>query len=353
MEANILVIEDNTEICENIADILSISGYGVLTALNGKSGVEKALKHKPNLVLCDIMMPELDGYGVLHVLAKHPDTADIPFIFLTAKSEKADFRKGMAMGADDYIVKPFDGLELLEAVALRLKKAEHLRTTFDNRLGGLDDFLDKANQLTGFQGLSPERPRKAFKKKDHIFMEGQLPSELYYIISGEVKTSSMNPDGKELITGMFGEREFVGHVSLLEGTLYSESAIALTDTEVAVVSKQDFHTLIHTDREVAARFIKILTNDLFETKKRMLELAYQSVRQRVASSLIYLYDQQHTADKSVALITVSRKDIASIVGTALESLNRTLADFRDERLIGLTDRGIGILDLEKLKRVSH
>src|SRR5690606_15369255 len=108
MEANILVIEDNTEICENIADILSISGYGVLTALNGKSWVEKALKHKPNLVLCDIMMPELDGYGVLHVLAKHPDTADIPFIFLTAKSEKADFRKGMAMGADDYIVKPLD-----------------------------------------------------------------------------------------------------------------------------------------------------------------------------------------------------------------------------------------------------
>ncbi|GGC33094.1 transcriptional regulator [Parapedobacter defluvii] len=353
MKTTILVIEDNEEICENIAGILKIGGYDVLTAFDGKSGVEKALKHKPNLVLCDIMMPELDGYGVLHVLSRHPDTADIPFIFLTAKAEKSDFRKGMGLGADDYLVKPFDGMELLDTVAIRLKKSEQLKTSFGTQLDDIDAFLENAGRLPDLLGISAERPRKSYKKRDHIFMEGQWPNELYYIIRGEVKTSRINPDGKELVTGMFREGQFIGYVPLLKDTPYTDSAVALQDTEVGVIPKHDFQTLIHTNREIASRFIKILSNNLFENEKRLLELAYQSVRQRVASALTYLYRQQGIADKAMPLLTVSRKDIAAIVGTALESLNRTLADFRDEHLISLTDGGIKILEIGKLERISR
>lgn len=353
MKTTVLVIEDNEEICGNIAEILQISGYDVLTAPDGKSGVEKALKHKPNLVLCDIMMPELDGYGVLHVLARHPDTADTPFIFLTAKAEKSDFRKGMGMGADDYLVKPFDGMELLETVATRLRKSEHLKTSFGSQVDDIDAFLDKAGELPDLPNISGERPRKSYKKRDHIFMEGQRPSELYFVIRGEVKTSRMNYDGKELVTGMFREGNFIGYLPLLKDTPYTESAVALQDTEVRVIPKQDFQTLVHTNREVASRFIKILSNNLFETEKRLLELAYQSVRQRVASTLVYLYQQQRVAEKPIPLLTVSRKDMAAIVGTALESLNRTLADFRDEHVISLTEGGIKILELGKLERISH
>lgn len=101
----ILVIDDNTDIRENTAEILDMSGYRTLTAENGKKGVELALKEKPDLVVCDIMMPELDGYGVLHLLRKNPKTQFTPFIFLTAKTERSDLRKGMEMGADDYITK--------------------------------------------------------------------------------------------------------------------------------------------------------------------------------------------------------------------------------------------------------
>lgn len=353
MKTTILVIEDNEEICDNIAGILEIGGYDVVTALDGKSGVEKALKYKPNLVLCDIMMPELDGYGVLHILARHPETADTPFIFLTAKAEKSDFRKGMGMGADDYLVKPFDGMELLDTVGIRLKKSEHLKTSFDNRTDDIDAFLEKAGKLPDLPGISTERPRKLYKKRDHIFMEGQWPSELYYIIRGEVKTSRINYDGKELVTGMYREGQFIGYVPLLKDTSYTDSAVALQDTEVGVIPKQDFQTLIHTNREVASRFIKILSNNLFENEKRLLELAYQSVRQRVASALTYLYRQQGIAEKAVPLLSVSRKDIAAIVGTALESLNRTLADFRDEHLISLTEGGIEILEIGKLERLSR
>src|SRR6187549_3194841 len=103
----ILIIDDHNDIRENIAEILTLAGYATLTAENGKKGVEIAIKEKPSLVICDIMMPELDGYGVLHLMRKNPETEDIPFIFLTAKTERADFRKGMEMGADDFITKPF------------------------------------------------------------------------------------------------------------------------------------------------------------------------------------------------------------------------------------------------------
>ncbi len=118
----ILVIEDNNEVRENIAEIHELSNYRVLTAPEGKTGVETALKEKPDLIVCDIMMPVLDGYGVLHLLNKHNDTYGTPFIFLTAKSEKSDFRKGMEMGADDYITKPFNSVELVARVKALLRR---------------------------------------------------------------------------------------------------------------------------------------------------------------------------------------------------------------------------------------
>jgi CheY-like chemotaxis protein len=123
----ILVIEDNTEVRENLLEILELSGYEALGAENGKTGVQIAQNEAPDLILCDIMMPELDGYGVLHILSRQAKTADIPFIFLTAKAEKEDFRRGMALGADDYITKPFDNMALLQTVEARLAKSARLR----------------------------------------------------------------------------------------------------------------------------------------------------------------------------------------------------------------------------------
>ena len=119
----ILIIEDNPDILENTSEILELSNYQVYTAPNGKEGVAKALANKPDLIVCDIMMPELDGYGVLHMLQKNPDLQDTPFIFLTAKTEKDEIRKGMSLGADDYITKPFDPTDLLNAIEGRIKKS--------------------------------------------------------------------------------------------------------------------------------------------------------------------------------------------------------------------------------------
>lgn len=123
----ILIIDDNDDLRENTAELLSLGGYKTLVAEDGKKGVSLVLSNKPDLVVCDIMMPGLDGYGVLHLVRKNPETENIPFIFLTAKTERSDFRKGMEMGADDYITKPFEEHELMNAIESRLKKYDVLQ----------------------------------------------------------------------------------------------------------------------------------------------------------------------------------------------------------------------------------
>ena len=150
----ILLIEDNDDVRDNTSEILELSNYQVIVAKNGKAGVEKAIEHSPDLIICDIMMPVLDGYGVLHAVHKNDALRNTPFIFLTAKSERIDFRKGMESGADDYITKPFSGTELLNAVDSRLKKVELLKQELSPDIEGLQYLMqtslgkDPLKQLT-------------------------------------------------------------------------------------------------------------------------------------------------------------------------------------------------------------
>ncbi|MEH1959564.1 MAG: EAL domain-containing response regulator [Nostoc sp.] len=123
----ILIIEDEEAVRENILDLLEAEDFETLAAANGRIGIHLAISELPDLILCDIMMPELDGYGVLRALREDTSTATIPFIFLTAKSAKSDFRQGMDMGADDYITKPFTRSELLSAIMNRLEKYATLK----------------------------------------------------------------------------------------------------------------------------------------------------------------------------------------------------------------------------------
>jgi DNA-binding NarL/FixJ family response regulator len=119
----ILVIEDEPEMRRNLATILRLENFQPLTAENGRVGLDLVRANKPDLILCDVMMPELDGYGVIAALRANPDTAAIPFIFLTAKGEKPDIRAGMNLGADDYLTKPVAKADLLAAIRSRLDRA--------------------------------------------------------------------------------------------------------------------------------------------------------------------------------------------------------------------------------------
>jgi CRP-like cAMP-binding protein len=180
-------------------------------------------------------------------------------------------------------------------------------------------------------------------------MEGQTPSDLYFIINGEVKTYKVNYDGKELITGIHQKGDFLGYVPLLEETPHTESAEVLEEAEVSIIPRGDFLTLIYSSKDIARKFIKMLSNNLMEAENRLLDLAYQSVRQRVAGALLKINAQQSETDKKV--ITIARKDISNMIGTATESLNRTLADFKDEGLIEILGEGIRIINLPKLENL--
>ncbi len=348
----ILIIEDNKDVRENTAEILELANYKVLLAENGKVGVELAQKSKPDLIICDIMMPVLDGYGVIHLLNKNIETASIPFIFLTAKSERLDFRKGMEMGADDYISKPFDDIELLNAIESRLKKAQILRAEFSKNVEGLNRFFDEVQKLDDLKKLSNDRRTKIYKKKDNIFGEGSNPIYLYFLSKGKVKTYRSHEYGKELITTLYKEGDFFGYTSLLEEKPYSETAEAMEDSEVCLIPKEDFFSLMYNNMHVMKTFVKMLSDNILEKEKQLVNLAYSSVRKRVAEALLLLQTRYEKDKEKNFSISISREDLANIVGTATESLIRTLSDFKEEKLVEIKGSNITIIDAEKLKKLK-
>jgi CRP-like cAMP-binding protein/FixJ family two-component response regulator len=342
----ILLIEDNVEVRENTAEILSLANYDVVTAENGKIGVELANRERPDLIICDIMMPELDGYGVLHILSKKTETASIPFIFLTAKTEKTDIRKGMTLGADDYLTKPFDDTDLLNAVETRLNKISLLKKQYSSDAAGLNEFIEDAQRVLNLKDLCKDKKVKTYKKKSGIFMEGELPNALFFINSGNVKSFRTNADGKELIISLYKTGDFFGYEAILENTHYGESAVALEDSELVIIPRHDFLTLLHSNPEISRTFVTLLCKKISEKEAQLLNLAYNSVRQRTAEALLRIHDM-----KASDVVSVSRDDLAKMVGTASESVIRVLSDFREEGIINIEGGKINVLHPHKLEQV--
>jgi len=348
----ILLIEDNEEIRENMGEILELSNYKVLTAADGKEGVALAIQNKPDLIVCDIMMPVLDGYGVIHMLQKNNDTQNIPFIFLTAKAERAEIRKGMELGADDYITKPFNGTELLNAVESRLRKSELIRKEIAAGLQGLDELMTTVGGKDALKTFADDRTTSKFKKKQIIYSEGNHPHRMYYVEKGKIKTYKTNDDGKELVIGLYNEGDFFGYMAMLEGTAYKETAEALEDSEIAIIPREDFENLINNNKDVMQKFIKLLANNITERETQLLSLAYNSLRKKVADALMTIHNKYNGGNAETA-IDISRENLANIAGTAKESVIRTLSDFKDEKLIDIRNGDIVILNEKKLQNLMN
>lgn len=347
----ILVIEDNQDVRENVAEILTLSNYAVQTAADGRAGIDLALKDRPDLILCDIMMPQLDGFGVIRILGKRAETADIPFVFLTAKTDKTDFRRAMNLGADDYITKPFDDVELLDAIEIRLGKSERLRNSFDGSADGLVDFMKEAKAYSAFEQLSEDREIRHYRRKDLIYEEGTYPHQLFFINKGKVKVFKTNIHGKELIVDIYKEGQFLGYIPLIQNSAHMESAEALEACEMRIIPKDDFVTLLHKNTNVAAQLIKMLANNITEKESQLLNLAYNSVRKRVAEALLTLHDRYKSGEK--AEITVMREDLANMTGTAKETVIRTLAEFKSDRLLDIKGSSIIIINRERLENLPY
>ncbi|MFM7023729.1 MAG: response regulator [Flavobacteriales bacterium] len=350
---NILLIEDNIDVRENTAEILTLANYKVTTAKNGKEGVELATKEKPDLIICDIMMPELDGYGVLHMLSKNDETAVIPFIFLTAKAERTDLRKGMEMGADDYLTKPFDNIELLNAIESRLKKSEVAKSEFTKSMSGLSDFLLGAKEFEDLKKLSEENEVRRHKKKENIYFEGNYPKGIFFINKGKVKTFRTNEQGKEFITGLYKEGDFFGYLALLEEGKYSDTAACMEDAEICMIPKEHFYSLIYKNAQISRKFIKIISDNLEEKEQQLLKLAYNSVRKRVAEALITLCKRYKKDDESVFSMNIPREDLANLAGTATETTIRTLSDFKEEGIVDIKGSTIIVKEYDKLVKMKN
>jgi CRP-like cAMP-binding protein len=348
MSKKILIIEDNDDIRENVIEILELAGYQVASASNGKAGVELAFNEVPDIILCDIMMPEMDGYGVLYLLSKRPETVAVPFIFLTAKAEHFDRRKGMEMGADDYLTKPFDDMELLNAIESRLKKKAGQQAYYSRSLDRLDALVAKQDGLVALHHIIEERKARLVKKNQVIYYEGDKGNGLYVVLSGKVKTIKLAQDGRELMTGIYAADDYLGINAMLANEEYGDTATALEDSMLCLIPKEQLEQLLNLYPEVAREFIKLLANNIREKEEQLLQMAYHSVRKKMAEALLRMQRQSGTDSFKIA-----REDLAALAAMATETVSRTLSDFKDEGLIEKTGSTITILDSARLTKMKN
>jgi len=342
MRKKILLIEDDQIVRDNTAEILQLANYEVLTAENGKTGLEKAKVFKPDLIICDILMPELDGYGVMQIAMRNKDLQRIPIIFMSAKTKHEDIRKGMDLGASDYITKPFEESELLSAVATRLKR----KAIMD---GGLNDNVIKERKwrIEDIEEAFAHKERFEYRPGATIYCEGNVGNHVFYITRGEVKTYKVNEDGKELITELFSDKSFFGFTSFLAHKPYSENAEAIQPTEILKLEKLELLSLIKSNPQLGLNFIDLLSNDLDTVKEHLMHLAYDSVRKKTADAILQLTPE--SAKERV--VRISRSDLASMIGIAKETLTRTLTDFKEEKLIRTNRNTIQVLNTKKLGNI--
>jgi CheY-like chemotaxis protein len=351
MSSTILIIEDNINLREDTAEILSLAGYNTLKAENGKIGLEMARKNKPDLIICDIMMPELDGYGVIRAIENIPEISATPFVFVTAKSEKEDFRFAMDLGADDYLTKPFTGDDLLKVVAARIKRSKLIKNNGDG-IKGLDAIINEAKTAGEIKKLSNNRTILKIKNKEYIFKEGDSPNYLYFIVTGKIKIVKTNESGKDYITELKKDGDSFGYTTLLDEGSYRESAIAIEDSEIALIPKTDFYNLLYSNNDVSIKFIKFITNNLLEAEERLIKQAYDSGRKKTAEAILFLYKKYEPIGND-GFINIQRENISAIAGISPETISRNLTDFKEEGLIEGGSGNLKIINLKKLETIKN
>ncbi len=344
----ILLIEDDVTVRENTAELLELSGYEVITASNGKQGVDKAQEHNPDIIVCDIMMPEMDGYGVLQELSKKPQTVNVPFIFLSAKTEHKDIRKGMDLGADDYLTKPFEEEDLLSALESRLAKVAILNSRNQNEQAKPVD--PSLKTLGDLRSLMSKYELETFQAGDTIYEAGKQSNFFYLIKRGVIKAHRIDSRGKELITELYKEDDFFGNAAFNSGESYQEFATALEDSQLYTVSKEELHKILASNGRVTLELVEILSNNLKGLKQQLMEMAYGSVRKKTANTILLFAEK--IKKHPLKSIRISRADLAGVAGMAPESLIRTLSDFKKEGLIEIEGRNIKLLDPQGLKCIS-
>ncbi len=342
--AKVLVIEDNTELRENVVEILALAGYESMGASSGKIGINIAVSQQVDIILCDVMMPDLDGYGVLKILSERDDTRGIPFIFLTAKGEQEDLRRGMNLGADDYVTKPFYKDELLRVLEVRLRKntsrkAQAKLPSFSNWTG----FLSEAALHAAMDTLLQESTSRSYRRGEAVYRQGEQVRDMFLLRRGFAKHQNTTDFGKTLIVFVFKAGDLFGYPELIANRAYEHDTIALTDLEVDFIPAHNVRERLASDPNIADLLLGYLAFGLLDADERMMNQSYLSVRKRCASTLL-------RAEKVFGKHAwpMSREELSQWAGTAKETFIRNLTDFRDSGLVTITNNQIEVVDREGL-----
>ena len=344
----ILLIEDDNILRENTAELLELSQYKVATAANGKIGLDMAKDLLPDIIVCDIMMPELDGYETLKILSQNKNTKYIPFIFLSAKTEHNDIRKGMNLGADDYITKPFKEDELINAIESRLAKTAILKEAQNDKKESNTQKIKTLNDLKNF--FDDNGTPFTVNKDVILYRESEHSNYVYLINKGAVKCFQVDHNGKELVTGLYKEDDLFGYTSFTSNMPHKETATAIKNTILSGIPTSQFNEILNHNPKVAIELIELLSNDLLEVKEQLLEMAYSSVNKKTADTILKFAEKMNRTPSDP--INISRSDLASVAGIATETLIRTLASFKKQGIIASDGRTIKVINLEKLKHIQ-
>ncbi|KAM3089983.1 response regulator transcription factor [Phormidesmis sp. 146-35] len=210
----ILVIEDEQTVRESILDLLEAEGFRGIGGENGNVGVNLAREHHPDLILCDVQMPDLDGYSVLTHLRKSPETAGIPFIFLTARSTKSDIRYGMELGADDYLTKPCTATELLGAISGRLAKQSALLKRFSRQAIARQEASDRSRPDVSQTSASEQNSGTRDGLLNHFYQELRNPLSNINMALYLLKTPPLTTAPEETIETV--QREYGRELAILQ-----------------------------------------------------------------------------------------------------------------------------------------
>ncbi len=344
----ILVIEDDICLRENIQEILELAGYSVLTAENGQNGIKLALSKRIDLILCDIIMPILDGYSVLRELSSVPKTQKIPFIFLTSKSNLKEIRVGMNMGADDYIVKPFEEKELLDSLRRRLEKFDLLQK--DNSIQIEKEISEIHNIHNLMEYFLENGEEVSLSKNEILFPENQLARYVYFLKNGIIKTFNTQEFGKEFITGIYRNESFLGLYSFKDIISYPEGALAIETSKLYRLPSGFVQKTFKFNPQLTMQWVEELSEEVIYLKNHLLQTAYSSVLKKTANTLLDFSEKMNF--KKHELKKISRGDLASVAGISKESFIRSLSALKNEGLINVEGRNIEILNMNELKRIK-
>lgn len=346
----ILVIEDNMELRENTVEILQLEGYEVLMADNGTTGAEIAFAEKPDLIFCDIMMPGMDGYTVLYLLGKNRNTMNIPFIFLTARTEKSDVQKGLGLGATNYLIKPFTDAELLSAVEFGLKKTTMVKFAPSCTGQQLEDFIKQAKFSFDIPLSAEGLVARKLSAREALFSENDEPDAVYFVIKGKIKSYLMNEQGNEIVTNMHGPGEFLGYNAILESTDHKDNAVAVEDAELLLLSKNDFLLLAYQERALSSQLVKFFAGNDINKEEKLVSLVYYSFRKKVVDSLLSIFEKIKEG--------ITKEQITGSLHVKTEYretpdgyLSKILNDLKSDKLIDIEKERIIIKEEKQLKRL--